>query len=84
MTRTEMYKALEGRKVALVEGGRVTDIGIFHKGRMCFTVEHLNPLDIIEYSSTTYFLQKGDTIEDLGASILIRRGTQDYLSIFRA
>jgi hypothetical protein len=84
MTRTEMYKALEGKKVACMEGCLISDVGIFHKGRMCFTVKHFEPLNRIEYDSTTYFLQKGDYIEDLGEYILIRRGTQEYMFIFRA
>ena len=51
---------------------------------MCFTVKHFEPLNRIEYASTTYFLQKGDYIEDLGEYILIRRGIHDYMFIFRA
>lgn len=44
MKRTEMYKALEGKKVACMEGCLVSDVGIFHKGRMCFTVKHTDAM----------------------------------------
>lgn len=82
MTRTEMYQALEGKKVACMEDGLITEVGFFHKGRMCFTVKHFKPLNRIEHDSTPYSLRKWDYIEDFGEYILIRRGTYDYLFIF--
>lgn len=34
MKRTEMYKALEGKKVVCRRDCHTADVGIFHKGRM--------------------------------------------------
>ena len=82
MTRTELYKALEGKKVFCMQGCRITDVGIFSKGRMSFKINHFEPLNRMEPVNTTYFLQKGDYIEDVGGYILIRRGTHDYMFIF--
>ena len=84
MTRSELYKELNGKKVACMENDHLTDVGIFKSGRMCFTVTHFKPLKYMEYVETTYFLHKGDYIEDLGKYILIRRGTHDSMFIFRA
>lgn len=84
MTRAEMYKALEGRKVSCMQGCSVSDVGIFHKGRMCFTVKHFEPLNRMEPINTTYFLQKGDYIEDAGEYICISRNHKFYMFIFRA
>lgn len=84
MKRTEMYKALEGKKVACMRKCHIDNVGIFHKGRMAFSITHFKPLKRAEPSCTTYFLQKGDYIEDLGKCILVRRGTNDYMFIFRA
>lgn len=83
MTRTEMYKALEGQRVSCVKGCFAT-VGIFSKGRMKFTIKHLEPLNRMEPFETTYFLQKSDSIEDVGNYILLRRGTREYMYIFRA
>lgn len=83
MTRTEMYKALEGKRVSCVRGCLITAVGIFSKGRMSFKINHFEPLNRMEPITTTYFLQKGDYIEDLGEYILIRRGNHDYMFIFR-
>ena len=51
---------------------------------MSFKINHFEPLNRMEPVNTTYFLQKGDYIEDVGEYILIRRGTHDYMFIFRA
>lgn len=84
MKRTEMYKALEGKKVVCMQNCRVDAVGVFHKGRMAFSIDSFKPRKRTEVACTTYFLQKGDYIEDLGEYILIRRGTHDYTFIFRA
>ena len=84
MKRTEMYKALEGKKVVCMRNGYVDAVGVFHKGRMAFSIESFKPRKRMEADCTTYFLQKGNYIEDLGEYILIRRGTHDYTFIFRA
>lgn len=59
-------------------------VGIFHKGRMAFSIESFKPRKHTEADCTTYFLQKGNYIEDLGEYILIRRDTHDYMFVFRA
>lgn len=84
MKRTEMYKALEGKKVVCMRGTSIYAVGVFHKGRMSFSIEHFKPLKHGESSCSTLFLQKGNYIEDLGKCILVRRGTHDYTFIFRA
>lgn len=84
MKRTEMYKALEGTKVVCMQNGRIDEVGIFHKGRMAFSITPFKPLKRTDASCTTYFLQKGDYIEDLGKCIMVRRGTNNYMFLFRA
>lgn len=84
MTRTEMYKALEGKKVVYMRNSRIVAVGVFHKGRMSFSIERFKPRKHAESDCTTHLLQNGDYIEDLGEYILIRRGTHDYTFIFRA
>ena len=84
MKRTEMYKALEGKKVVCMRDCRIAKVGIFHKGRMAFSIVPFKPLKRTDTSCTTYFLQKGDYIEDLGKCILVRRGLHDYMFLFRA
>ena len=84
MTRSELYKALEGKKVVCKRDWRTADVGIFHKGRMAFSIAHFKPLKHTEPSCTTYFLQKGDYIEDVGKYICISRDSKFYMFIFRA
>ena len=84
MTRSELYKALEGKKVVCMRDCRIAKVGIFHKGRMAFSITPFKPLKRTDYSCTTYFLQEGDYIEDLGKCILVRRGLHDYMFLFRA
>lgn len=84
MKRTEMYKSLEGKKVTCMCDDHTADVGIFHKGRMAFSISHLKPLKRTEPSCTTYFLQKGDYIEDAGEYICISRNHKFYMFIFRA
>ena len=84
MTRSELYKALEGKKVVCRKDCYTADVGVFHKGRMSFSIIHFKPLKRTDYSCTTYFLRKGDYIEDLGKCILVRRGLHDYMFLFRA
>lgn len=74
MTRKELYKKLNGKRVACVGNSHIfKDVGIFKSGRMCFTVRHIEPRREIEYLETKYFLYKEDTIHDLGNYILIHR-----------
>ena len=82
MTRSELYKKLNGKIGACMEDGRLEDAGIFKTGRMCFTIMHFKPLKRMAAVETTYFLRKGDYIEDLGEYILVRRSTNKYLFIF--
>ena len=84
MTRSELYKALEGKKVVCRKDCYTTDVGVFHKGRMAFSITHFKPLKRIEPSCTTYFLQKGDYIEDAGKYICISRNNKFYMFIFYA
>lgn len=84
MTRSDLYKKLNGRRVACMENGHLSDVGIFKSGRMCFTVTHFKPLRRMEYGKTTYYLHKGDYIEDVGKYILVRRGTHDYMFLFHS
>ncbi len=80
MTRSELYKALNGKRVACM--AKFKEVGIFKSGRMCFTVTHFEPLERMEYTATTYYLHKGDVIEDKGAYILIRGDGDRYIRIF--
>ena len=76
MTRKELYKKLNGKKVVCKSKTRFSNgekMGIFKSGRMSFTIKHIQPLKRIEYSETKYFLYKNDEIQDLGECILIRR-----------
>lgn len=83
MKRTELYKALNGKRVACMGNNRLfKDVGIFKSGRMCFTVTHFEPLERMEYAATTYYLHKGDIIEDKGEYILIRGDGDRYIRIF--
>lgn len=83
MTRSELYKKLNGKTVACLENNSLFRyVGLFKSGRMCFTVTHFEPLKRMEPNKTTYFLRKGDYIEDLGEYILVRRSTNNYLFIF--
>lgn len=83
MKRTELYKALNGKRVACMEKTRLfKDVGIFKSGRMCFTVTHFEPLERMEYAATTYYLHKGDIIEDKGGYILIRGDGDRDIRIF--
>lgn len=84
MKRTELYKALEGKKVICMRDCHTADVGIFHKGRMSFSITHFKPLNRTEPSCNTYFLQKGDYIEDVGKYICISRSSKFYMFIFRA
>ena len=84
MTRTEMYAALEGKKVVCRCDCYTADVGIFHKGRMSFSITHFKPLNRTEPSCTTYFLRKEDYIEDAGEYICISRNHKFYMFIFRA
>lgn len=83
MTRSELYKKLNGKRVACMEKTRLfKDVGIFKSGRMCFTVTHFEPLERMEYAATTYYLHKGDIIEDKGEYILIRGDGDRDIRIF--
>lgn len=83
MKRTEMYKALNGKIVACKAKTRLfEDVGVFKSGRMCFTITHLEPLKRMEYALTTYYLHKGDIIEDKGEYILIRGNGDRYIRIY--
>lgn len=83
MTRGELYKRLNGKRVACMEKTRLfKDVGIFKSGRMCFTVSHFEPLKRMEYAATTYYLHKGDIIEDKGEYILIRGDGDRDIRIF--
>lgn len=83
MTRGELYKRLNGKRVACMEKTRLfKDVGIFKSGRMCFTVTHFEPLELMEYAATTYYLHKGDIIEDKGEYILIRGDGDRDIRIF--
>ena len=83
MKRTELYKALNGKRVACMKKDRLfKDVGIFKSGRMCFTVTHIEPLRRMEYMATTFYLHKGDIIEDKGEYILIRGDGDRYIRIF--
>ena len=82
MTRSELYKKLNGKIVTCMENGRIADAGIFKSGRMRFTIMRFKPLKRMVAAETTYFLRKGDYIEDLGEYILVRRSTNNYLFIF--
>lgn len=83
MTRGELYKRLNGKRVACMEKTRLfKDVGIFKSGRMCFTVTHFEPLERMEYAATTYYLHKGDIIEDKGEYILIRGDGDRDIRIF--
>ncbi len=82
MTTSELYKKLNGKTVACMENGRMADGGVFKSGRMRFTVTRFKPLKRMEAAVTTYFLRKGDYIEDLGEYILVRRSPNNYLFIF--
>lgn len=83
MTRGELYKRLNGKRVACMEKTRLfKDVGIFKSGRMCFTVTHFEPLERMEYAATTYYLHKGDIIEDKGGYILIRGDGDRDIRIF--
>ena len=74
MTRKELYKKLDGKRIACVGNSHIfKDVGIFKRGRMSFTINHIQPLKRMEYLETKYFLYKEDTIYDLGTYILIRR-----------
>lgn len=83
MKRTEMYKALNGKRVACMAKTRLfKEVGVFKSGRMCFTVTHFEPLERMEYAATTYYLHKGDVIEDKGGYILIRGNGDRYIRIY--
>lgn len=83
MKRTELYKALNGKRVACMGNNRLfKDVGIFKSGRMCFTVTHFEPLERMEYAATTYYLHKSDIIEDKGEYILIRGDGDRDIRIF--
>ena len=83
MKRTELYKALNDKKVACMEKTKLfKEVGIFKSGRMCFTVTHFEPLKRMEYAETTYYLHKGDVIEDKGEYILIRGTGDKYIRIY--
>ena len=84
MKRTEMYKILEGKKVVCARNNYVYDVGVFHKGRMSFSITHFKPINRTEPSCTTYFLRKEDYIEDAGKYICISRNHKFYMFIFRA
>ena len=84
MTISELYTALEGKKVVCMRDCRIATVGIFNKGRMAFSITPFKPLKRTDSSCTTYFLRKGDYIEDLGKCILVRRGLHDYMFLFRA
>lgn len=75
-----MYKALNGKRVACMSKTQLfKEVGIFQSGRMCFTVTHFEPL---EYAATTYYLHKGDVIEDKSEYILIRGNGDKYIRIY--
>jgi hypothetical protein len=83
MKRSELYKRLNGKRVACMEKSRLfKDVGIFKSGRMCFTVTHFEPLERMEYASTTCYLHKGDIIEDKGEYILIHGNGDRYIRIY--
>lgn len=83
MTRSELYKSLNGKRVACMEKTRLfKDVGIFKSGRMCFTVYHFEPLKRMEPFKTTFYLHKGDSIDDVGEYILIRGDGDRYIRIY--
>ena len=83
MTRSELYKKLNSKRVACMAKTRLfKEVGVFKSGRMCFTVTHIEPLQRMEYEATTYYLHKGDVIEDKGEYILIRGDGDRYIRIF--
>ena len=83
MKRTEMYKALNGKRVTCMSKTQLfEDVGIFKSGRMRFTITHFEPLERMEYAETTYYLYKDDIIEDKGEYILIRGDGDRYIRIF--
>lgn len=83
MKRSELYKRLNGKRVACMEKSRLfKEVGIFKSGRMCFTVTHFEPLERMEYASTTYYLHKGDIIEDKREYILISGNGDRYIRIY--
>ena len=83
MTRSELYKRLNGKRVACMEKTRLfKDVGIFKSGRMCFTVSHFEPLKRMEPFKITFYLHKGDSIEDVGEYIRIRGDGDRCIRIF--
>ena len=77
MKRTEMYKALNGKRVTCMSKTQLfEDVGIFKSGRMRFTITHL------EYATTAYYLYKDDIIEDKGEYILIQGDGDRYIRIY--
>ena len=83
MTRSELYKKLNGKTVACLANNRLfKDVGIFKSGRMCFTVSHFEPLKRMEPFKTIFYLHKRDSIEDVGEYILIRGDGDRYIRIF--
>ena len=83
MKRTEMYKALNDKRVACMSKTQLfKEVGIFKSGWMCFTVTHFEPLELMEYAATTYYLHKDDIIEDKGEYILIHGDGDRYIRIF--
>ena len=83
MKRTELYKALNGKRVTCMSKTQLfKEVGVFKSGRMCFTVTHFEPLERMEYAATTYYLHKGDIIDDKGEYILIRGNGDKYIRIY--
>lgn len=75
MKRTEMYKALEGKKVVCMRDCRIAKVGVFHKGRMAFSITPFKPLKRTDASCTTYFFTKRGLYRGLRQ---VHIGTQRY------
>ena len=83
MTRSELYKKLNDKRVACMgKILRYKEVGVFKSGRMCFTVSSFKPLKRGEFTATTYYLYKSDVIEDKVEYILIRGNGDRYIRIF--
>ena len=83
MKRTEMYKALEGKKLYVCEIVALLKWAFFIREEWNFQSPLLNPSSA-QIPLVLPILQKGDYIEDLGKCILVRRGLHDYMFLFRA